>query len=203
MKIAIIGAGNVGSALSEGWSKRGHDVTFGLRNPNDSKHAAIAKKATIADAAKTADVVVLATPWPATKDAVAAAGDLGGKVIIDCTNPVTPTLDGLEKIAEGSAGQAVAAWAKGAKVVKAFNTIGAPGMATADRFKAKPVMLIAGDDGAAKQTVASLASDLSFEPLDVGPLAMSASLEHVAITWIVLAIHRKQGVDFAFAITRR
>jgi predicted dinucleotide-binding enzyme len=103
MKIAIIGAGNVGSTLGRAWAKKGHDLFFGARQPQDDKTrqlvASIGTKAqagTIAQAAAFGEIVVLATPWQATEAAVRAAGDLKGKTVIDCTNPLKPNVSGLE-----------------------------------------------------------------------------------------------------------
>ena len=103
MKIAIIGAGNVGSTLGQAWAKKGHDIFFGVRHPQDDKtrqHVqSIGPKAqagTVAEAAAFGEVVVLATPWQGTEAAVRAAGDLRGKTVIDCTNPLKPDVAGLE-----------------------------------------------------------------------------------------------------------
>ena len=91
----------------------------------------------------------------------------------------------------------------GARVVKAFNTTGANNMADSRYGGGKLMMPIAGDDAAAKQTVMELASDLGFEPVDAGPLAMSRYIEPMAMVWIKLAIVQKQGRDFGFALLRR
>src|SRR5437016_721258 len=101
MRIAVIGMGNVGGVLGRRWAAAGHAVTFGVRDKGDPKAVAGAKaaKASVAsvpEAAAGAEVVVLAVPWPAVRDALAAAGDLAGKVLLDCTNPLTPDLSGLE-----------------------------------------------------------------------------------------------------------
>jgi|SRR5215469_10790073 len=88
MTIVIIGAGNVGSALGRGWLACGEEVIFGVPNPADPKYRGLPEERlrTPADAARGAEIVVLATPWPATERAVEDLGDLSGKIIIDCTN---------------------------------------------------------------------------------------------------------------------
>src|SRR5215208_1112427 len=92
MKIAIIGAGNVGRALGGGW--RGHDITYGVRSPDDPKHADLESPVTMNEAAVVAsDVVALCAPWQGTEQAVKACGNLAGKVLIDCTTrspPISP-----------------------------------------------------------------------------------------------------------------
>src|SRR5438067_13366608 len=103
MKIGIIGAGNVGGTLGRAWAKKGHDSFFGVRHPQDDKTRRLvesigpkAQAGTVAEAAAFGEVVVLATPWQATEAAVKEAGDLTGKVVIDCTNPLMPDFSGME-----------------------------------------------------------------------------------------------------------
>ena len=97
MKIAVIGAGSVGSTLGHAWQRRGHDVTYGVRNPGDDKYASLgAAVATNDQAAADADVVAVCTPWQGTRQAVQSCGELTGKVLIDCTNPLTPDFTVLE-----------------------------------------------------------------------------------------------------------
>src|SRR3954471_12990199 len=99
MDIAIIGAGNVGAALAKGWAKTGHNIFFGVRNPGDSKYQSLkgqlggqAKFVQPAEAARSAGVIVLATPWGQTEQAVKSLGSLSGKIIIDATNPLKSDL---------------------------------------------------------------------------------------------------------------
>jgi 8-hydroxy-5-deazaflavin:NADPH oxidoreductase len=208
MRIAIIGMGNVGGALGGRWAAAGHEVVFGARDPKDAKTIAEAKAAkagvaSVADAAGKGEVVVLAVPWKAVPDALASAGDLKGKVVLDCTNPLTADLSGLELGTTTSAGEEVARRAPGAQVVKIFNTTGAGNMANPDYGGPKPTMLYAGDDAGAKGVAARLASDIGFDPVDVGPLRAARLLEPFALTWITLAIQQKLGPDFVFQILRR
>lgn len=189
MRIAIIGAGNVGRALEGGWKKKGHEVRFGKRESNK-------------DAAQWGEAVVLATPWPATKDAIAACGSLAGKVVLDATNPLLPNLSGLDH-SEGSGGERVASWAQGAQVVKIFNTTGFGNMQDSRYAAGKPMMLYCGDDPAAKALARQLAGDLGFDPIDFGPLSNARYSEAMAMTWIWLAIKGNVGRDIAFVLARR
>ena len=149
MKIAIIGAGNVGRALGGAW-RTDHDITYGVRSPDDAKYADLdAPTATNETAVAGTDVVVLCTPWQGTEQAVKACGDLTGKVLIDCTNPLTPDASALEIGHTTSGAEQVAAWAPGARVCKAMNQIGAPSM-DHPQFPAAPVMFVCGDDEAAQ-----------------------------------------------------
>src|ERR1700736_278277 len=102
MRIGVIGAGNVGGTLGRAWVKNGHEVLFGVPNPTAPKMLELLKATggkagagSVAEAAAHGDVVAFATPWAATQDAVRQAGDLAGKVILDCTNPLKEDLSGL------------------------------------------------------------------------------------------------------------
>jgi len=208
MRIGIIGAGNVGGTLGRGWARAGHEVTFGVRNVADPKTAELlkdstAKAASVAEAAAFGEVVVFATPWEATQDAVKSAGDLAGKIVLDTTNPLAPNLSGLTHGFETSAGERVASWASGAKVVKIVNTPGANNMADPDFNGTAASMFYCGDDAGAKAAAARLASDLGFDPVDAGNLEQARLLEPLALLWIRLAYVQKQGRDIAFKLMKR
>ncbi len=210
MKIAIIGAGNVGGTLGKGWAKRGHEVIFCVRDAADPKLKELlaaaggkAQAATVKDAAASAEVVTLTVPWNAAQDALKNAGDLRGKILLDCTNPLKPDLSGLTHGHTTSGGEQVAAWAPGARVVKIFNTTGVANMGNPVYPEGASMMLYCGDDPAAKTTAAQLAGDLGFEAFDAGPLAEARLLEPFALVWIHLAVFQKRGTGFAFRLMRR
>jgi predicted dinucleotide-binding enzyme len=210
MKIAIIGAGSVGRALGRAWLCVGHDVTFGVRDPQDPKHRElgeiVGKGVQVADvpaAAAAAEVIVLATPWPATRSATEAAGSLAGKLVLDCTNPLAPDLSGLTLGHQTSGGEQVAAWALGASVFKVFNSTGFNIMASPVLGGHPAVMLFCGDDDSRRATVAQLVTEVGFEAIDAGGLAAARLLEPFALLWISLAYRQGLGRDFAFALLRR
>jgi hypothetical protein len=160
MNIGIVGSGNVGGALGTRWAQAGHRVVFGSRNPaSDAMRELVAKAgpnaraASLMEAVAAAEAVLLATPWPATRAAIEGSGDLAGKVLIDATNPLLPDLTGVECGATTSGGEWVAGWALGAKVVKAFNSVGANIMANPVFGPDRPVMFYCGDDAGAKLAV--------------------------------------------------
>ncbi len=207
MRIAVIGTGNVGGVLGRRWAGAGHAVTFCVRDPDDARKRAMAAQAGAAvgpvrDAAH-AEAVLLAVPWTAVPDALAAAGDLSGKVLLDCTNPVTPALTHLTIGHTTSAAEEVARMAPGSRVVKVFNTNGARNMADPDYGGRRVTMLYAGDDDGANRVAADLAAQLGFEPVYLGPLREARLLEPLAMAWIVLARHRGLGRDFALDVVRR
>jgi 8-hydroxy-5-deazaflavin:NADPH oxidoreductase len=207
MRIAIIGAGNVGSALGRGWLGAGEDIVFGVPNPADPKYNALPKERLRIppEAARNAEIIVLATPWQATEAAVKSLGDLSGKIIIDCTNPLGMGPDGLELVLghTTSGGEQVAAWAPGAAVFKTLNQIGAKNMDKAPLFPVRPVMFVAGDDESTKPLVMSLIAKLGFEMSDAGPLRIARLLEAYGMLWIDQALNRGRGQSFAFAIVDR
>lgn len=202
MKISIIGAGHVGSALGSGWAKHGHEITFGVRNPKKTDSATTAKIVSVMEAAQASDVIVLSVPWGAVPDALLSAGDLKGRILLDATNPLLPDLSGLETAPGTSAGEKVAALS-GAAVVKIFNTTGYPNMANPDYHGERATMFYCGDDVNAKRIAAGLASDLGFEPVDAGSLSNAHQLESLALFWITLAIKQGYGVNMAFRMMRR
>lgn len=207
MKIAVIGAGVVGSALAQGWSKARHEIVFGARNPSSDKvtqaiGAIGARAMPIAQAVAWADAALLATPWPGTEGAVRTAGDFNGKPLLDATNPLTP----IYALAVGhttSGGEQVQAWATGAKVVKIFNTTGYDNMLDPRYGDRRAAMVYAGDDEGAKRVAHQLAAAIGFEPLDLGPLLAARYLEPMALVWIRLAITQQLGRDIAFGLLRR
>lgn len=207
MQLGIIGAGNVGNALATGWIKAGHSVTFGVRDPNATQSGpAGASYAGVAVAARGAEVVVLATPWQAVADAIGAAGNLAGKVLIDCTNPLRMGADGLElDIGHStSGGEYVASLARGASVFKTLNQTGFANMEHAREFTPLPAaMYVAGDDVTKKPLVLSLVSDLGFQAIDAGPLRIARLLEPMAMLWIHMALNRGEPISRAFALTQR
>jgi predicted dinucleotide-binding enzyme len=198
MKIAILGAGNVGATLGKRFTQAGHSVVYGLRQPKADR----SDTATVRDACAFGDVVVIALPWPATEEALKGA-ELTGKVILDATNPLLPDLSGLAVGTTSSGGELVAKWAPGAHVVKIFNTIGFGIMADPLIGGRATSLLYCGDSAEAKSVAADLAKQIGFDPVDAGPLTNARLLEPMALTWIWLAVFGGTGTDFSFQLTRR
>lgn len=203
MKIGIIGAGTVGSSLGTAWAKNGHTVMYGVRDPNSDKvqKAVSAGGAvlvgTLVEAATFGDVIVLSVPWAALPETLATLGDLGGKVLVDVINAFSPPT-----VEHGSVGHDVAAWAQNARVVKAFNTMGAETMSNPDFNGQKATAFIAGDDVEAKKIVIQLANDIGLDGIDAGPLANTVYLEGMTKLWAFLA-RSGLGRDIAFKLIRR
>ena len=211
MNIGIAGSGQVGGTLGTRWAAAGHRVAFGSRHPGSDEMKALAKTAgpnarvvPVAEAVASSEIVLLATPWgDATRDALSSNGPWSGKILIDATNPLLPRLEGLELGTSTSGAELVAQWAPGARVVKAFNTVGFNVMAD-PLFGAVPaVMFYCGDGTEAKQTVRQLAAELGFDPQDAGPLTQARLLEPLALLWISLALQQGFGREIGFQLLRR
>jgi 8-hydroxy-5-deazaflavin:NADPH oxidoreductase len=206
MRISIIGTGSVGGAIARGLAGKGHSVTLGARNPDAADVAMLAAEtgalATLPPrAAATGDVIILALPWRVAEAAVKALGDLSGKVVIDCMNPLG-MVDGALGLTIGhqtSGGEIVAGWLPGAEVVKTLNQVGAEIMARNDHLPHRPVMFMAGDSEDAKARVGRLLADLGFDPLDAGDLAKARLLEPLGMVWINQSLLRGKGRMWAFA----
>jgi hypothetical protein len=192
MKIAFVGFGQVGLPLADHLQRAGHEVTLAARTSDSasvqrarSRNAAL-RFAEPAAALAAAEVVFLATPYQANAAVLPPLADaLAGKVLVDCTNPVGPGLShGLQSQRSGSA--EVQALAPRARVVKAFTIYGFENLED-NRFPAanvKPMMMVCGDDPAAKAQVGGLAAQLGWQPLDVGGLEQALHLEHMTLLWI-------------------
>jgi len=201
MQIAIIGAGNVGKALGTALRSKGHTVIYGSRAPANRTERNVK---TVSDALVGAEAVILATPWFATEALVCQhAGGLAGKIVIDATNPIHPSLARLAVASNSSGAELLQSQARQAKFFKAFNSTGVNVMAQPRFAEGKAAMFVAGPDGADKDTVLRIVADVGFESVDAGELKAARLLEHLAMLWIQLAHAKGHGRDFAFVIARR
>ena len=186
--IAIIGTGNVGSALGKIWAAKGHEIIYGSRTPTSDRVQQLVRESgknamstTQADAARRADIVMIPIPPTAIPEVIDALGNLEGKLIIDTTNwwdfedswAISPH-DPRDSLAEQ-----VQTLAPDADVVKAFNTMNYAVMADPSISDGPVTVPIAGDSSNAKARVAALVEDIGLEPLDVGPLAAAEYLEEM------------------------
>ena len=202
MNIGVIGTGKMGGTLGKLWADKGHQVLFGSRDLQKAKTMAStigpsATGGTYAEAAQFGEAVLFAVPWRVAQDVIQAAGNLTGKVLMDCTNPgATGLVAGQTSDAEE-----IARWAVGARVVKAFNQIGYENLSNPQFGSQQASTFICGDDEAAKSIVARLGEDIGFDVIDAGPLSNARLLESLTMLWGQLA--RKQGRNIAFKLLRR
>jgi len=198
VKVAIVGAGNVGTALTNAAIKAGHEVTITARSTESARSTAektgAHSIASTSDAVGGADIVILAVPYAALDEVVSDAGDaLHGKIILDVTNPVAPDLSG--RLTEGtSAAQEISDRVPDAQVFKAFNTLFASRMADPDVDGTPVDGFVAGPDGASKQTVLGFVESLGFRPIDAGPLPLAGALEDMAL--LNMGLNARQGLSW-------
>jgi predicted dinucleotide-binding enzyme len=177
--VAVIGTGNVGMALGTEFASIGHTVIYGSRSPLSLKTLDLVTKtgkgasaALPADAAAKSDIVVLAVPGMVTGTVAEGLGDLGGKIIIDATNPLKRESEALqfEYGVETSNGEIVQAIHPDAHVVKAFNTISWRQMIDPEADNTPPVVPLASNSEEAKEKVAEFVRAMDLEPVDLGEL---------------------------------
>jgi 8-hydroxy-5-deazaflavin:NADPH oxidoreductase len=205
MDIAIIGAGNVGSALGKGWLKAGHDVVFGVRDPHSPKtQKALAlipevKVNSVHEASKNAEVIVITTPPEAVLEIISQLGDVSTKVLIDTTNsvrtrpaPYATAYDAIKEITKATA------------VVKCFNSTGFENMLNPIYHGEGIDMFAAGNSAKAKQVAEQLAKDIGFATCyDFGGDDKVELLEKFALSWINIAIMQGHGRNIAFKLLKR
>jgi hypothetical protein len=189
MKIAIIGAGNVGTALKTGLSRTGNDVSTVGREDN------------AAQAAEAAELIILAVPFSEVGN---VAGQLGsaasGKIVIDATNALSPAMELAVDTSTTSGAEELQKKLPDARVVKAFNTTFATAMATGQINGEKLAGLVAADDAEAKTQVLGLVRELGFDPIDAGPLSAARLLEPLALLNIKLGFVQGYGPASGFGL---
>ena len=190
MRIAILGAGNVGRALAAVSTAAGHTVVLSAGSAGSASSAAASTgaqaAASNAEAVNGADLVVLAVPAGAVAGIVRELGDaFTGKVLVDATNPLNDTYSDLTTSGVSAAEQ-LQQQVPAASVVKAFNTILAGRHASPTEGGQPLDAFLAGDDAAAKGTVGEYAASLGYRVLDAGGLRMARSLEELAFLNISL-----------------
>lgn len=178
MRIAVLGAGHIGSTVGRLWHAAGHEVTFAARDTREPQTLAAelgdrAHAATVAGAVAAADVVLVAVPGPAVADVLAAAGSLNGKVIIDAANMMGSGRVSLRQLADTF---------PQARWVRAFNTLQARVLAEENHRQPRWVLFLSGDE-AAKPDVAQLITDAGFEPADLGGIDDSRFQEPGSALW--------------------
>ncbi|HYI02466.1 NADPH-dependent F420 reductase [Hyalangium sp.] len=208
-RIAIVGAGNVGGNLGIRFARSGYSLRFGVRegsNADDviAKCEGKAEAASIPEAAKWADVIFLSVPGNAAVEATRSMGDISGKVLVDCNNPLKWE-DGPVHTPppEGSITAALAKAFPTARLVKGFNTFGAEFHLDPTLGNTSIDVQLAGESAEAKALVSSIATRAGFNPIDVGLLRNAAHLESLAILWIHLALRAGHGRQIGFKLLKR
>ncbi len=201
--IAIIGTGEVASALGPEFAQQGHTVVYGSRDPDRPSVRALveatgenASATAPAESVKGADIVVLAVPGLLVGDITASLGDLTGKIIIDPTNPLEQKDGRLVHGVDTSNSEIIQAAAPGAAVVKAFNTLNWRTMVEPSSSGGPVSIPLVGDSEVAKQKVATLVSGMGLEPIDLGGLENARWVEGMLILWINNRTSSRQSFDY-------
>jgi 8-hydroxy-5-deazaflavin:NADPH oxidoreductase len=205
MNVTIIGTGNMARGIGSRVVAGGHRLTV-LGKEVEAAEEAVSdldagESATAGRSGDPIDgeVVVLAVYYPDAMAAVEQYGDqLDGKVVVDITNPVNESFDGLVTPPDGSAAQELAAAASGARLVKAFNTTFATTLRQGEVAGQPLDVFLAGDDEDAKAAVAQLAEDGGLRPVDAGPLHRARELE--AAGFLHMTVQGTLGTGFASAL---
>jgi len=214
MKVGILGSGEVGQALGNGFVSRGHEVKLGAREAANEKtatwaarHGKTASAGTFRDAAAFGEIVVLATLWSGTESALRLAGieNFEGKVVLDVTNPLIFEPNRPPKLALGhtdSGGEQVQRWLPGARVVKVFNSVGHAHMVDPKFPGGPPDMFLCGNDDAARKAAADICRAFGWNVVDIGGLEGARLLEPLCILWVKFGI-LSGSFNHAFKLLRK
>ena len=208
MNIGIIGAGNIGTGIGKRLAAVGHQILVSFARSQDKLEAAAqaiggARHGSPAEAARFGDVVIVATPWGVTLEAVQAAGDLAGKVVWDTTNPLKPDMSGLEIGTTTSAGEEIARAAPGARVVKAVPPFAEVlHSSTTQVGGGTPSVFVCGDDPEARRLVLGLVAEMGAGGVDAGPLQLARYAEPLGMLLVQLAYAQGMGARIGAALLR-
>lgn len=194
MKVGILGSGTVAKQIAIGFLSSGYDVKLGTRDSQKLnewlKSVPSATAGSFLEAASFGDIIVIATLWGGTENALKLAGldNFKNKIVIDITNPLDFSSGVPPKFIAtygNSAGEQIQNWLKDSKVVKAFNTVSASIMINPKLEEGNPDLLIAGNDLAAKKLVTEIAQSFGWQNvIDMGEIKQSFWLETFAMLWI-------------------
>ena len=213
MRIGIIGSGQVGQALGRGFAAAGHDVKLGSRTPDSEKVTTWVNETegntsagTFRAVAAFGEMLVLATFWAGTEEAIELAGSehFGGKTVIDVTNPMDFSLGMPPFLTHGnndSGGEQIQRWLPDAKIVKAFNIVGSADMVNPDFPGGEPDMFVCGDDPKARAEVAAICRAFGWKRVtDLGDIKAARHMEALANFWVNLGLVRDAGWRQAFTL---
>lgn len=196
--VAVIGTGDMGNSLGPKLADIGYRVVYGSRDPSAERvqrllknTAPTAQATTQKEAAQSADIVLLAVPWPAMEHVAQSLGDLDGKIVIDVSFPFEQGPDGYpQSSVETSSAEMIQSWNPGAKVVK-WSLPTAHYIDEPQKLGYRPSNLIAADDRKAKELVARIAHAIGQDPFDAGPLRMSRAVEAQVLLFMVPLYQRR------------
>ena len=186
-KLAIIGDGNVGTAIQAGAKRAGYEARTTGKDPEQVRKLGA-----------WGDVIVLAVPFGERANAIKELGKVDGKTVVDVTNAMDD--QGYAGDVRKSGAESVQEMAEGARVVKAFNTVFAQTMGTGMAAGETLTLFVAGDDATAKGQVIDLGNAIGFTAIDAGPLQNARWLETLGYLNIQLGYAQKYGTDIGFRL---
>lgn len=200
MKIAVLGFGNIGGTLGKRWAATGHNVMFGVREPDNPKVRAFldtvkgrGQANTLGEAIAQGEVIVFAIPAGTVEETVAAYGTmLNDKIVVDATNkfgaPIVNSIDML------------AARAPKALIYRAFNSLGWENLVEPYFGQTQADLFYCGPDGETRTVVEGLIADVGFRPVRLGGLDKARLVDAVGEIWVTLAFEQKMGRRLAFKV---
>ncbi len=211
MRIGILGSGLMGGKLGTIWARAGHEVVFSYSrgkeklNKLEREARGKARAGTPSEAAKDADVLLLAVHWSRIDDVLKQAGDLSGKVIVSCSLPMNADDTDLVIAHTSSGAEELAKKVPKTRVVSAFGTV--PSEVLFDVFESRrkatrPSLVYCGDDPKSKKIAAELIRDVGFDPVDGGPLRIARYTEPFTLLIAQLAYEGKGGPRLAYRFER-
>ena len=195
MNIAVIGAGNIGGTLGQKWAQAGHTIRYGVRNPNDAKYDELRSTgavATVSDALRGAQTVLLALPGGAAAEFAAQYGlDLNGVLVIDATNNVrAAVMNNLAVLKEK---------APGARLARAFSTLGWENFAN-PQLGGQTIDLFYCAHAAARAEMERLIAEIGLRPVYTGDLDSAETVDALTRLWFALAFAQGRGRRIAFKL---
>ncbi len=211
MRIGILGSGLMGGKLGTVWARAGHEVVFSYSRGKEKLNKVArdargkARAGTPSEAAKDADVLLLAVHWSRIDDVLKQAGDLSGRVIVSCSLPMNADDTDLVIAHTSSGAEELAKKVPKTRVVSAFGTV--PSEVLFDVFESRrkatrPSLVYCGDDSRSKKTTAELIRDVGFDPVDAGSLRIARYTEPFALLVAQLAYEGKGGPRLAYRFER-
>jgi len=207
MRVGILGSGLMGGKLGTIFAHAGHEVVFSYARRKEKLETLArdagrkARAGTPAEAAQSADVLLLAVHWSRVEDVLNQAGDLSGKVIVTCSLPMNADDTELVLGHTASGAEELAKRVPEARVVCAFNTVPSEvlfGVFEARRKATRPGLVYCGDDPGSKGIAAELIRDAGFDPVDAGPLRIARYTEPFALLVAQLAYEGTEGPELAY-----
>jgi predicted dinucleotide-binding enzyme len=207
MKLSIIGAGEMGGALAQAFS-RTHEVTVTGSKPGSPSVAALVRSSRgriselPIERASGADLVVLAVPWKSVDAALQGLGNLDGATLLVVTLPRVEGKNRLELGFDTLGAEVIAGRARGADVIQAFNTMSAATIQQSRHYRPPATVFITGGKAAAKRRIQRLTKDIGFDSVDAGGLTTARFTEPLAMLWGKLVLEGGYDEVLAFRALR-